>query len=70
MGTRGFLGFVLQDKEYITYNHFDSYPSGLGDAVLQWLRGEVENGQAGLDSIRQRVAALTLITDEDAEPTP
>jgi hypothetical protein len=70
MGTRGFLGFVLQDKEYITYNHYDSYPSGLGDSVLQWLRAEVENGQAGLDSIRQRVAALQLITNEDAEPTP
>jgi hypothetical protein len=55
----------LQDKEYITYNHFDSYPSGLGDTVLQWLRGEVENGQAGLDSIRQRVAALTLLNEDD-----
>jgi hypothetical protein len=38
MGTRGFVGFVSGEKETITYNHFDSYPAGLGAGVLDFLR--------------------------------
>jgi len=30
MGTRGIFGFIYKGKRYIVYNHFDSYPSGLG----------------------------------------
>lgn len=48
MGTRGFITFVAPDLrepagevEKTTYNHFDSYPEGLGLAVLTWLRDEV-----------------------------
>jgi hypothetical protein len=40
MGTRGFIGFVVNGTEKIAYNHFDSYPSGLGLDVLKWLRRE------------------------------
>jgi hypothetical protein len=38
MGTRGTWGFVLDDREKLTYNHFDSYPDGLGADLLNWLR--------------------------------
>jgi hypothetical protein len=38
MGTRGFIGFVIDGKEKITYNHFDSYPEGLGMEMLTWFR--------------------------------
>lgn len=38
MSTRGFLGFVIDGRELITYNHNDSYPAGLGSAVLEWAR--------------------------------
>jgi hypothetical protein len=37
MGTRGSLGFIVEDKEYLAYNHFDSYPDGLGEEVLQFI---------------------------------
>ena len=30
MGTRGAFGFRRRGKTYMIYNHFDSYPSGLG----------------------------------------
>lgn len=39
MSTRGFVGFVIDGTEKIAYNHFDSYPGGLGVDVLGWLRG-------------------------------
>ena len=37
MGTRGSLGFICEDKEYLNYNHFDSYPDGLGEEVLDFI---------------------------------
>lgn len=62
MGTRGFIGFVNKGREYITYNHFDSYPSGLGVTVLDWARG------ADLDKVREQVSTLVLV-DEQSKPT-
>lgn len=38
MGTRGFITFVHDGVEKTTYNHYDSYPEGLGVAVLSFLR--------------------------------
>jgi hypothetical protein len=63
MGTRGFWGFILDGKEYITYNHFDSYPSGLGRDLLTW--GE---SVRYWDAVRDQVRALRLV-DEDGTPT-
>lgn len=64
MGTRGFLGFVVDGVEKITYNQFDSYPSGLGRDVLRWLRFAATD----IPSLREKVAALRVV-DEDSEPT-
>lgn len=64
MGTRGFLGFVVDGEEKITYNHFDSYPSGLGVDMLKWLRGAVLD----MDSLRAAVNALRVVSD-DQPPT-
>jgi hypothetical protein len=33
MGTRGFVGFKIDGKTKGMYNHFDSYPEGLGKHV-------------------------------------
>lgn len=63
MGTRGFLGFVINDTEKITYNHWDSYPSCLGAAVLNFARS------TDRDALPERVRALTLVNDQ-ARPTP
>lgn len=37
MGTRGFIGIVIDGDVKISYNHWDSYPSGLGLSVLGWV---------------------------------
>lgn len=62
MGTRGFVGFVVNGTEKIAYNHFDSYPSGLGVDVLTWLRG------VDLAEAREQAAALRVV-DPNSTPT-
>lgn len=62
MGTRGFLGFVVDGTEKITYNHFDSYPEGLGLDVLSWLRGQ------NVHELRRDAVALRVV-DGDVPPT-
>jgi len=37
MGTRGILGFITKGVRKGIYNHFDSYPSGLGDAIIKFI---------------------------------
>jgi hypothetical protein len=63
MGTRGFVGLVADGTEKIAYNHWDSYPGGLGLDVLRWLRGVSD-----MDSLRAAVAALRVVGEND-EPT-
>jgi hypothetical protein len=62
MGTRGFVGFVVDGTEKITYNHSDSYPGGLGLDVLGWLR-KVHIGGA-----RREAAALRVVSPS-SQPT-
>ena len=67
MGTRGFIGFVINGQEKIAYNHWDSYPRGLGVDVLSFLLN------SDPDVIRQQAANLRVVapdsspTDEDVE---
>lgn len=63
MSTRGFLGFVADERETITYVHFDAYPSALGADVLKWARTVTD-----WDAVRQQAAALVHI-DGDVMPT-
>lgn len=60
MGTRGFLGFIVDGEEKIAYNHMDSHPSGLDVAVMSW------TGQADMHVARKAAAALRVVSD--AEP--
>lgn len=59
MGTRGFVGFVVDGNEKITYNHSDSYPGGLGLDVLTWLR------QHGVSEVREAAAKLRLVNNDE-----
>ena len=62
MGTRGFVGFVAEGREVIAYNHWDSYPGGLGVSTLEWLRS------ANLDVVAKHAPNVKLVSD-DIEPT-
>lgn len=43
MGTRGAIGFYKEGNEKVCYNHFDSYPTGLGDDLISYLKGKTIN---------------------------
>ncbi len=61
MGTRGFIGFVIDNEVKITYNHFDSYPGGLGVATLAAVRELAKDPIALTEAAR----ALKLVNEED-----
>lgn len=75
MGTRGFVGVVVDKRELIAYNHSDSYPDYLGVNTLGWLRGIDSFDAVAADARKVRVvsnavpptaddiAALTTVTN-------
>ena len=64
MGTRGLMAFAYDGEVKGMYNHFDSYPSGLGQFLVKFLIG-----QAGdYTSAKERIKNLTAV-DEDTAPT-
>lgn len=66
MGTSGNMAFVADGKTKAGYVHFDSYPSGLGADVLDWLH-EALNEQTG--KALTQVRNLVVVNDETT-PTP
>lgn len=58
MGTRGVYGYRLDGKDKLSYNHFDSYPTGLGvsiahqvQALLEIPEEELKETVRGLESV-------------------
>lgn len=70
MSTRGFIGLVVDGEEKIIYNHFDSYPDGLGMEMLTWLRDVLEVEKWDLKKVdwRGRVRNLKMV-DINSTPT-
>lgn len=69
MGTRGAIGFKLNDEYKVAYNHFDSYvKGGLGADVVTFIN-EMNAKEGSWKKLEKRVAQLKLV-DEDAKPTP
>lgn len=64
MGTRGFITFVIDGSEKTVYNHFDSYPEGLGADCLRWLRSVLG---ADVEAVADQARALAPVPDR--EPT-
>lgn len=66
MGTRGASGFKVNGQLKVMYNHYDSYPDGLGTEVVSFVRSVVENKQ--VDQLIANAAKLILV-DETSKPT-
>lgn len=62
MGTRGTYGFRIGGKDVATYNHSDSYPSGLGRAVLEALAGRT------VEQLRTVAQGIEVVNEGD-KPT-
>ena len=57
MGTRGLFGFYYKGKYYVAYNHWDSYPSGLGVEIVNQIKtaireNRLEEWKSLLDNIK------------------
>lgn len=50
MGTRGLLGLIIQAKRHAAYNHFDSYPAGLGQEIVDFILGLKPEDYAKLET--------------------
>lgn len=60
MSTRGLVGFVIDGSVKATYNHFDSYPGGLGSDVVK----VIQSGELDVE----RVRSLVMVSG-DERPT-
>lgn len=63
MGTRGTLAFKVDGVTKGAYNHYDSYPAGLGEEVLEFVK-------LAKDNPAYRELAVKLQPVPEGEPTP
>ena len=68
MGTRGLFGFHFCGKYYVVYNQFDSYPSGLGRAVISEIQAAIKSGQ--FSTWLERFQSLKIVSLDGPKPTP
>ena len=66
MGTRGAVGFYVDGQTKVTYNHFDSYPEGLGKDTVQKI-AELLAKHDKLSLIR--LASDIRLLDESEKPS-
>jgi hypothetical protein len=59
MGTRGALGFIKNGEHKVAYNHFDSYPDGLGQGVLDLIQA---NSNHELNAMFDKI---TMVKESD-----
>jgi len=64
MSTRGATGFIYKGKWYVTYNHSDSYPEGLGMDVLEFCKHILN-----WNLVKPNVENLILVDEIDDIPT-
>lgn len=63
MGTRGCYGFRINASDKVTYNHFDSYPEGLGVTVVEFIRNTSD------DEMKEIAKKIELVSECNL-PTP
>jgi len=63
MGTRGCVGFRKNGRDYLQYNHCDSYPDELGRQALRYLASHTPAQMAA-------VISRLKVVSENYSPTP
>ena len=64
MGTRGLYGVVVNGEVKASYNHFDSYPSGLGTEIVKFVQS-IEN----VSDVFEQAQNLTMVKDDEEAPS-
>jgi hypothetical protein len=59
MGTRGLLFIRCRGRYFVIWNHFDSYPEGLGEAIVY----EIPTDPEGYRSKRNAMLLEAVHTD-------
>ena len=60
MSTRGLLAFRFEGRDYVTYNHSDSYPEGLGAGIVQFAQDHLDS-EAAIHAFGQALAAIEWV---------
>lgn len=64
MGTRGSIGFRIDQKDMLFYNHHDSYPEELGRDTVTWVQVNIHN----MDAWREVAKGFVGVSMDD-KPT-
>jgi hypothetical protein len=67
MGTRGSYGFIANGVLKMTYNHWDSYPTGLGKDIAEQLTTLLKDGMDQQKLIA--AGAAVRVVDPDSKPS-
>jgi hypothetical protein len=62
MGTRGLYGFRKGGVDKLTYNHYDSYPDGLGSWILKFIK------DTSIDKMNEIFDRIIMVKGDD-KPT-
>jgi hypothetical protein len=61
MGTRGAVGVKVDGKYKVTYNHWDSYPDGLGKEVVEFC--QKVHDENGWETLKKNMKQVSLVSD-------
>ncbi|KAL3464734.1 hypothetical protein BJX64DRAFT_89178 [Aspergillus heterothallicus] len=68
MGTRGLLFICWKGRYYVYYNHYDSYPEGLGETIVDKIPATPEEFQEWLQKMRRTYSRLSDQLEEQILP--
>jgi len=63
MGTRGVYGFYKDNTDKLTYNHLDSYPSWLGNQIVNFVKS------TSIEEMNQIFDKIILVNENDKPTT-
>jgi hypothetical protein len=66
MSTSGFIGFRINGIIKGTYNHLDSYPSELGNDIVEFIRIVVKGGK--IKGLKDKLSKVKFV-DQNSTPT-
>lgn len=76
MGTRGVIGFRIDDKDKVMYNHMDSYPGYLGVKILEDIDEIISLDvsktvkETRINKLKENVRNIRLIEEEEENLSP
>lgn len=65
MSTRGLVGFRIDGVDKVMYNHFDSYPSNLGERTVSFIHSYINKHCDALKKLKNKVRYIILVNSED-----